>query len=99
MTITSNAAWTFGTGDFTIEMWVYFTASASPRVITNRGTGALAGSFSFNLGTDSAAFTEVITGEPAVNFTYASSILNTWAHVAVVRISGVTYCYVNGVSA
>ena len=96
---TTTGIGAFGTGDFTIEGWFYYTTNISIRAITNRNpSGAAAGVFSLNMSASAAALTEVNTGEPGVTFTFASSILNTWAHVAIVRISGVTYCYVNGVS-
>jgi hypothetical protein len=83
----------FGTQDFTIEAWVYPTASLS-------GYKQIAGSSYSTVGgalyllSDTATF--YTTG--AVAQTPAGSIVqNTWQHVAAVRTSGTLKIYINGV--
>jgi hypothetical protein len=98
LTTPTSTALTFGTGDFTIEGWIYFTNATNVRILDNRNpAGVGAGTWSINMGSTSVSFTEVISGEPGPSGTYGS-ILNTWAHFAVVRATNVTTIYVNGVS-
>lgn len=99
LTVPANAAFAFGTGDFTIEGWVYLTTTTWSRLATARLTGGgAAGTWSFNLSHNSISFTEVIVGEPGPANNAIPSILNQWTHVAVSRVSGVTTIYVNGTS-
>jgi ABC-type Fe3+/spermidine/putrescine transport system ATPase subunit len=96
LTAPASSAFAFGTGDFTVEAWVYLTSTNGSRLVTTRLTGGGAGgTWSFSLSHTSMGFTEVIVGEPGPTATF-SSILNTWAHVAAVRNAGVTTLYLNG---
>ena len=98
LTAPANTAYAFGTGDFTIEAWVYLTAVTSTRFITNRLSNVGSnGTWSFRLSDTATTFTEVITGEPGPGGSF-SSILNTWTHVAVSRSSGTTQIFIGGVS-
>ena len=96
LSIPANTAFAFGTGDFTVEAWVYLTVNASSRLITTRlSGGGASGTWSFSLSPTTMSFTEVISGEPGPTATFAS-ILNTWKHIAAVRSGGVTRLYLNG---
>lgn len=92
----SSSAFGLGTGDFTIEAMIYPTVvtTASGVVIIDLRSGSASNAPFITLGTDGsirffASNTLRITG----------SILRAyrWYHVAVVRISGVTKLYLNGV--
>ena len=96
LSLSNSAAFNFGTGDLTIEFWIYFTAASGNRVVTSRlAGGGAGGTWSVNMGHTSLGFTEVISGEPGPSATF-SSILNTWAHIAVSRNSGTTKLFLNG---
>ena len=80
----------FGTGDFTIECWVYLNAvpSGYPPIITNDN------GFYINFrGSGTIALTDISTE-------YATSpsalTAGSWFHVAIVRSSGSSRIYVNG---
>jgi hypothetical protein len=102
LTLPSSSAFTFGTGDFTVEGWVYVTAhnGAGANGIFQQGTTA------FPLSTtNTVAFGTFSTGQLwqiyANNTNTNSSAtwaFNTWYHFAVVRSSGTTKLYINGVS-
>lgn len=93
--------WNYGSGDFTIETWVYFNSLATTQVIVNQGTDATSNLpgvgldwitgvgmyFYVHNGT-----AELVTLNPGT----AGWAANTWYHVAVVR-SGTTWTmYRNG---
>ena len=82
----------FGTGDFTVEAWIYPEEISTDNFIFS---GSADGSFFFGrkgsntIGIGRANIlwdTEAPVATPA----------NTWSHVAVVRNNGLVYFYVNG---
>lgn len=91
---TSSPDLAFGTGDFTIEKWVYPTAFGALRsLIDLRQTPAGAG-FCVLLETTGkiyifAAATQYATATKALT-------LNAWNHIAVVRRGGVLTVFLNG---
>jgi hypothetical protein len=96
VTISASPNLAFGTGDFTIECWVYLqnkgkgifhlsTASTLPSTVTGIAV-AVDSTSGWNL---YAANSQNTTG--------STVSLNTWYHVAVVRASSITYLYINGV--
>ena len=102
LTAPSSSAFTFGTGDFTVEGWAYVTAhnGAGANGIFQQGTT----SFPANT-TNTVAFGTVSSGQVwqiyAKNTNTSSSAtwnFNTWYHFAVVRSSGTTNLYINGVA-
>ena len=95
LTAPSNAAFAFGTGNFTVEAWVYPTSTTSYRAIfTNRGTPANSVFF----GLDTGSLYPVLFTSSAVLTSSIAVSLNAWSHVALVRNGGTTTIYVNGVS-
>jgi hypothetical protein len=90
----SNSAFNFGTGDFTVEAWVYQPASGTQCVYDSRGSDASSAGFFF--GTISTNFV-VYTGGTSVIST--AMPLNAWTHLAVARSGSTWTLYKNGVSA
>jgi hypothetical protein len=101
---TSNStAFNFGTGDFTVEGWVYLTTTE------NRGIFQLSGN---SIGLNASAsntiglYVDNVAGAPysvywagtAAN-TGATAVINVWTHFALIRRSGRTTVYINGVPA
>lgn len=95
LTTNATSALNIGSGDVTIEAWIYLSSyaanaywvidqSSNPRVsMAINSTGKLTS-----------------IGWFAVVYTSTSSVsLNTWTHVALVRQSGTWYGYINGASA
>jgi hypothetical protein len=86
----TNQIVTFGTGDFTVECWIYLITVPTdyPPILTNDN------GFYINFrGNGTIALTDVSTV-----YAQAPSALTTgsWFHVAVVRNSGSSKVYVNG---
>ena len=96
LTVASNAAFGFGTGDFTIEGWVFATGStASGNVIADFRTGtgtAIKPCIYFD-----SAYTlyYLVNGSNVING--GTIPTNSWVHVALARSGTSTKMFVNGV--
>ena len=93
LTIPTTTALSFGTGDFTIEGWVYKTVAANASFVDGRVNPGTASPWGFFVdGSNFPYFYDatVYTSSVAV-------ILNAWTHIAAVRTSGTLKIFVNGV--
>ncbi len=93
----STTAAEFGTGDFSLEAWVFPTSAgeANGSFIFSGPSGGPY--FALNPGAATLAY-GLFGSLPTVS-TSASLALNSWSHVAAVRSGGTTAIYINGVSA
>jgi hypothetical protein len=99
LSISSNNDFAFGTGNFTVEAWIYRTGGSGNQPICQ--SDALGGSTN-----NKWWFAVVSTGlffgtHDAGGFSVTTTTTfntNTWYHVAVTRNSGTMYMFVNGVS-
>ena len=97
LTVPGNAAFNFGTGDYTIEAWVFPTSNNTNMTIFGGGVAttpvfniSALTSISINpYGTAPVNGTQGCT-QPYVFTTY------TWYHVAITRQSSITRIFVNG---
>lgn len=89
-----NAAFSLGTGDFTIEGWLYRTATGQMNIT------------SFNPASTSGLYPELYVNASNVLAYYTNSAeritgttnvaINTWYHFALSRVAGVTRLFLNG---
>jgi hypothetical protein len=95
---TSNPNFDFGTGNFTIEMWINFANVTSTwQAIISRAYGVAGGWRLYkNNGDNQLKWYDNLT--PVVSTTGSTLANNTWSHIAVVRDSGTTSIYIDGVS-
>ena len=98
ITIPNNELYGFGTGDWTIETWLYCTKTGGFNAIfdTRVGTGTQSGNF--GIGMYNTGRVQLFSGGI---FYYPTNTLsfNTWQHLAVVKNSGTTTMYFNGTAA
>jgi hypothetical protein len=96
LTVPANNVFATGTGDFTIEGWIYVTDLSAIRSIC--GTRTIADTTTgWNLAvlTDGSMQIYDNTGYAATGA--GSVVVNTWCNFAFVRQSNVIYSYINGI--
>ena len=100
--LSSSDGFNFGTGDFTMEAWFYFTALNTAFTMFdqwNSGT-SLARSQLFHGASASGQlkFYHATAGQSTQTLTFSSATVSTgsWIHLALVRSSGTVKLYVNG---
>jgi hypothetical protein len=93
LTAPSNAAFSFGTGDFTVECWIYRNPNspANQGIFTNGPTSA--GSFGCYVNAN-VLRCDFYTGTALAGTTTIP--VGTWNHVAITRSSSTLSLYLNG---
>ena len=92
LTTPQNTVFAFGTGDFTIEMWLYTTSSATQRIISINNTTEFV-----LVNTGSNVYLDFYDGT-ADNTTGSNYVpQNQWVHVAVSRAGTSLKLFINGV--
>jgi len=91
--IATNNTFVFGTGDFTIEAWIYPTSSSGGVILDTRsGSTGITPVFYIAAG----QLTYYVNGTGVISSPITLS-LNTWHHVALARSSGNTKMFLNGI--
>ena len=92
LNVPQNAAFSFGTGDFTFEYWYYALAYGQQNLVDFRGSSG-SGEFSTYL---NSSDNTLKFNDGASDLFSTAIVLNTWTHVALSRNSNVFRAYVNG---
>ena len=101
LSITGAGDLAFGTGDFTVECWAYFTGADTNGVDTlidnrsNNTDGFLFGRFQTSGHENRIEFFTNAGYRVTADVTVSN---NTWVHAAAVRHNGTTRVYINGVA-
>lgn len=98
LTAPSNAAFDFGTGDLTIECWVYVPSATTNAGICQFGDAAGTAGFQFMVNGDagSGGVISLRTNSSQPLTTTGVIASNTWNHVAITRASNTTKIFING---
>lgn len=91
-----NPNFAMGTGDWTIEMWMYPTSSAATQLFFDVYDGNSAGRLTLQLNTARTIGLYGASGA-ARTVTTGTVTLNTWQHIAFCKASGSTRIFINGV--
>lgn len=97
LSIPNNTALGMGTGNFTIEFWIYQTARGSIRQILDIADGNSAGRLILWVDTGGTLINLGSNGGSRHSTAGGAIVLNSWIHVALVRSSGTTKFYINGI--
>jgi hypothetical protein len=102
LTVPSNAAFSFGTGDFTIEFWMYMTSygSSNQNILDFRGSTGTGTNIAFyveNVGGIGTKQLRLYNGASDAAVTSNNFPLNTWSHVAATRSGTSLRFFVDGV--
>lgn len=95
LTVPDDNALDFGTGDFTIEMWINAQNLSSIPMLFHKGTSVSTGWF-FQTSGSTLYFGQL---DSARYSTWSVSLANNaWYHIALTRVGAVLNVFVNGVS-
>lgn len=99
LSVASNAAFAFGTGDFTVECWVYITTlgTYAPFVQSDAVGGSTNDKWWFAYYSSNLVFNTHSSGGFTATTPW-TPIVYRWYHVAAVRQSGTMKLFVNGTS-
>jgi hypothetical protein len=99
LSLANNAAFDFGTGNFTLECWVYITGTIGS--IINYSNGQTSNSnFAWEIYQSSSTGIQlsILSGATAYIASSTAFSLNAWNHVAGVRNGNTLTIYVNGIA-
>ena len=99
LSVANNAALQFGTGDFTIEGWVYIPVlpSNNDGIVAKRSASTETGTWSIDFDT-SGVLRYRILNATVLTYNIGTIKLGEWAHFAVSKESGTTRTFLNGVA-
>jgi hypothetical protein len=96
LTIPSNAAFAFGTSDFTVEGWFYLNVNKNYNLLIETITSG-SSTTGISIGINSSGFVYLYINSFVITSSTAATPFN-WYHFALVRNGGTIILYLNGLS-
>lgn len=96
LAINQSADFSFGTGDFTVEVWVFITSYGGNPFRVLRYNNGTSNDFTFEISSAGALVFFGASGGTSTTWANGAVPLNSWTHVAFCRAGGVMTAYVNG---
>ena len=93
----ANTNCAFGTGDFTIECWIYPLSIAAVQLFFDTMGGTTTGRLTLQYETNQSVSVTYNAGSNFLTSTAGTAPLYAWTHVYLGRVSGVSYLFINGV--
>jgi hypothetical protein len=95
LSTSANAVFGFGTGDYTLEMWLYYTGGQGYTCFFANYAGTVNYIY---YGLNVSTYKPFLWNDANVVVGNTDITLNTWQHHAVVRKNGTVTIYLNGVN-
>lgn len=96
LTVATNAAFTYATGDFTIECWVRFRTAGTQQFIIDQRNSGTANAIIPTIYRDATNVIVYFVSNAARITGTATIAIDTWYHIAVARSGTDTKLFVNG---
>jgi hypothetical protein len=93
----ANTNCAFGTGDFTIECWIYPLSTAAVQLFFDTMGGTTTGRVTLQYETNQSVSVTYNAGSNFLTSTAGTAPLYAWTHVYLGRVSGTSYLFINGV--
>lgn len=93
----NDSAFKPGTGDFTVEAWVYHEGVGTLNIVlaTSANSGG-SGGFTVEINNNAIKVFDLVTTSAALTTTETTVTAHQWHHIVVMRDSGTFYAYVDG---
>jgi hypothetical protein len=92
LTVATSTAFGYGTGDFTIEFWIYLNVLTAQNILSNWSTNTTISPYIYYQA--GVGITYYLNGANIINTPQLST--GIWYHFAFVKASGISKIYLNG---
>ena len=100
ISLPSSSSFAFGTGDFTIDFWIYADNQSDKFILDTRNSSSGGGNLHITTGGYNGSLAGAVRVAGDAGDLVSTSVIDDkeWHHVAIVRSSGTTKIYIDGTS-